>query len=44
MCCMTKELKPGLCNSLDVWDEEGSGRGVQEGEFKKKKEEGYRYT
>ena len=28
---MTKELKPGLCNSLDVWHEEGSGRGVQEG-------------
>ena len=30
-CCVTQELKPGLCNNLEGWDEEGDRREVQEG-------------
>ena len=28
---MTRELKPGLCDNLEGWDEEGGGRDIQEG-------------
>jgi len=28
---MTRELKTGLCGNLELWDEVGRGREVQEG-------------
>ena len=31
ICCMAQELKHGLCNNLEGWDEVGDGREVQKG-------------
>ena len=31
ICCVTQELKPGLCNNLEGWSGEGSGWEFQEG-------------
>ena len=30
ICCMTQELKQGLCDNLEGWDGEGDGREVQD--------------
>ena len=29
ICCMSQELKPGLCINLELWDGEGEGREAQ---------------
>ena len=31
VCCMTQELRLGLCNNLERWDGEGGGKEVYEG-------------
>ena len=31
ICCVAQELKHGLCNNLEGWDELGDGREVQKG-------------
>ena len=31
ICLRLRELKPGLCDNLEVWDGVGGGRTVQEG-------------
>ena len=31
VCCVTQELKPGLCNNLEGWDRVGDGRKVHKG-------------